>query len=127
MYCRKEVLVTIKPGMILNYQFLTVLHCDTYCDSAGFIFWSIGLVHTVYLYRNKSLASHWLMTVLDYGQIIYVHTTSRILKSLDVVCHCAIHFITGDGFLSYHFHLYWLSMSTRRAQHWFLITGYITL
>ncbi len=61
------------------------------------------------------------LSVLDYGDIIYMHASPSVLKPLDTIYHSAIRFITGDGFMTHHCHLYqnvgWTSLALRREQH----------
>ncbi len=47
-----------------------------------------------------------IMSVFNYGDILYKHASSIILKALNVVFHSALRFITGDGFLTHHCVLY---------------------
>ena len=83
-----------------------------------------------FLYRNKScfsvstrrsLVQSLILPVFDYGDIVYMHASSTVLKSLDTVYHSALRFITGDRFLTHHCVLYgrvgWPSLAARREEH----------
>ena len=64
------------------------------------------------------------LSVLDYGDIISLHASPSVVKPLDTIYHSAIRFITGDGFMTRHCHLYqnvgWTFLSLRREQHYIL-------
>lgn len=58
-----------------------------------------------FLYRNraclssinrKQIVQATFMSVLDYGDIIYMHASANTLKPLDAIYHCALRFITGE-------------------------------
>ena len=83
-----------------------------------------------FLYRNKScfsviarrsLVQSLILSVFDYGDIVYMHASSTVLKSLDAVYHSALRFITGDKYLTHHCVLYekvnWPSLAARREEH----------
>ena len=83
-----------------------------------------------FLYRNKFnfsrenrklLVQSTFISVLDYGDIIYMHAGDLVLKQLDSIYHSALRFITGDKFRTHHCTLYqsvgWSSLSDRRVQH----------
>ena len=87
-------------------------------------------VKLVFFYRNKScfswddrklLVQSTFMSVIDYGDIIYMHAGSATLRQLDTVYHSALRFITGDHFRTHHCTLYqavgWPSLTIRRTQH----------
>ena len=61
------------------------------------------------------------MSVFDYGDVLYMHTSPSTLKPLDAVYHSALRFITGDSFLTHHCILYeklgWPTLATLREQH----------
>ena len=42
------------------------------------------------------------MSVIDYGDIIYMHATASTLKSLDATYPCALRFITGASYRTHH-------------------------
>uniref|UniRef100_A0A673ZIM1 Reverse transcriptase domain-containing protein n=1 Tax=Salmo trutta TaxID=8032 RepID=A0A673ZIM1_SALTR len=79
-----------------------------------------------FLYRNraclsfvnrKQIVQATFMSVLDYGDIIYMHASANTLKPLDAIYHCALRFITGDSYKTHHCILYqhvgWASLSVR--------------
>ena len=83
-----------------------------------------------FLYRNRTCLSPTnrrqivqatFMSVIDYGDIIYMHATASTLKSLDATYHCALRFITGASSRTHHCVLYhnvgWTSLSVRLEQH----------
>ncbi len=55
--------------------------------------------------------------MLDYGDIVYMHASPTPLKPLDAVYHSALHFTTGDSYLTHHCILYeklgWSSLTSR--------------
>lgn len=54
------------------------------------------------------------MFVLDYGDLVYIHASLSILKSLDLIHYTAIFFISQ-------FHVSLCSVSENRTeQHWLL-------
>ena len=59
------------------------------------------------------------MSVLDSGDIIYMHAAASTLKPLEAAFHCALGFITADRFRTHHCVLYqkvgWASLSKKRA------------
>ena len=71
---------------------------------------------------RKRLVSATFMSVLDYGDVLYMHASSNSLHSLDTVYHGALRFITGFKSLTHHCLLYarvgWSSLSARRLNHW---------
>ncbi len=64
------------------------------------------------------------MSILDYGDVLYMHASSQNLHALDTVYHGALRFITGFKVLTHHCDLYervgWPSLSMRRLQHWYI-------
>ena len=46
------------------------------------------------------------MSILDYGDIIYIHAAASTLKLLDAIVHCALRLITGDSYRTHHCVLY---------------------
>ena len=61
------------------------------------------------------------LSVLDFGDIIYMHAFPSVLKPFDTLYHSSIRFIAGDGFMTHHCHLDqnvgWTSLALRREQH----------
>ena len=85
------------------------------------------------LYRNKACFPRFcrkriteavLLSVLDYGDVIYKNAAATTLKPLDAIYHSALRFITGDPYDTHHCTLYlkvgWPALSTRRDHHWFV-------
>lgn len=83
-----------------------------------------------FFYRNRACLSSphrrqiiqaTFMSVLDYGDIIYMHASTATLKPLDAIYHCAIRFITGDNYKTHHCILYqhvgWTSLAVRLEKH----------
>ena len=79
-----------------------------------------------FLYRNRSyfslisrkrIVESLILSVLDYGDIIYRHAAITTLKPLDSIYHSALRFITGDRYDTHHCVLYekvgWSSLSDR--------------
>jgi len=89
-------------------------------------------VKTGFYFRNKScftfsatkeLVEPSFQSVIDYGDILYMHETS-ILCSLDSVYYVSLCFITNAKSLTPHCILYdlvcWTSLTTHRQQHWYV-------
>lgn len=70
---------------------------------------------------RKRLVQSTFLSVLDYGDLIYMHSTSSLLKKLDVLYHSALRFITGASARTHHCTLYetvqWSSLFLRRKSH----------
>ena len=86
-----------------------------------------------FLYRNKCCFSFGarkkivqavLLSVIDYGDILYMHANSSSLKMLDSVYHAALRFVSNSGFRTHHCKLYekvgLSSLYTRRMEHWYM-------
>lgn len=73
-----------------------------------------------YLARRRLVQSTFL-SVLDYGDTLYMHSSLFLLKKLDVLYHSALRFITGASARTHHCTLYetvqWSSLSIRRKIH----------
>lgn len=71
----------------------------------------------VYLLKQKKFLS-----VLDYGDILYMYSTSQCLHALETVFHGALRFITNLKSLTHHCLLYslvgWFSFLIQRWMHW---------
>jgi hypothetical protein len=87
-------------------------------------------IKMVFLYRSRSCLSlhsrkqmiqSTLLSVPDYGHIVYMNAAATSLYLLDVVYHRALHFITGDNVSGHHCSLYqkvgWPSLMSRRLRH----------
>ena len=83
-----------------------------------------------FLYRNRSCFSYVsrktivqsvIMSVFDYGDVLYMHASCTTLRPLEAVYHSALRFITGDSYLTHHCVLYekvgWPSLTARREHH----------
>ena len=83
-----------------------------------------------FLYRNracfsyvsrKTIVQSVVMSVFDYGDVLYMHASCTTLRPLEAVYHSALRFITGDGYLTHHCTLYekvgWPSLAVRREHH----------
>ena len=66
------------------------------------------------------------LPVLDYGDMLYMHAPSTMLKKLDSAYHAAIRFVTGAGSRTHHCTLYqslgWTSLYKRRESHMLIFT-----
>ncbi len=51
---------------------------------------------------KKKLVAATFMSVLDYGDVIYIHTSSQSLHAIDTVYHGALRFITNLKTLTHH-------------------------
>lgn len=74
------------------------------------------------LCRNKACFPRTtILSRIDYGDVIYMHSASSSLKLLDTVYHAALRFITGHGVRTHHCSLYlkvgWSLLAMRRKQH----------
>lgn len=49
-------------------------------------------------FDNKKEVVQTILSVLDYGDIIYMHVAESTLKLLDAVFHCALRLITSNHF-----------------------------
>jgi len=61
------------------------------------------------------------MSVLDYGDVIYMHASIQCLKLLDTVYHGALRFITNFRALTYHCMIGLVGLSTRRLNNWHIL------
>ena len=77
----------------------------------------------------------FFLSVMDYGDILYMRASAATLKPLDAVYHSALRFITVDNDDTHHCELYakvgWPSLSIRRDGHWVLFifkafTGFLS-
>lgn len=71
---------------------------------------------------KRRLVATTFMSVLDYGDAIYMHVFIQSLKVLDTLYHGALSFITNCIVLTHDCSLYaqvgWSVLSTRRLNHW---------
>ena len=65
------------------------------------------------------------MSVLDFGDVVYMHASAQCVNSLDTVYHGALHFITNFKALTHRCTLYaqvgWSALTTRRLNHWHIL------
>ena len=75
-------------------------------------------------HAKKKLVEATFLSVIDYGDILYMHAPSSILRRLDSVYHASLRFITNAKSLTHHCILYemvgWTSLTIRRKQHWYI-------
>jgi len=61
------------------------------------------------------------MSILDFGDIFYMHANQSSLKMLDSVYHAALRFLTNSHFHTHHCSFYesvgWSSLHNRRLEH----------
>lgn len=76
------------------------------------------------LEARKKLVHATFLSVIDYGDVLYMHAASSILCKLDSAYHASLRFITKAKSLTHHCTLYqlvgWTSLSLRRQQHWYI-------
>ena len=70
----------------------------------GFYFIHINLVFLLFL--NKRLISASLITLFDYGDVLYMNACSTSLHMLDATYHRVLRFITGCKSLTHHCTMY---------------------
>lgn len=74
-----------------------------------------------FLFISRKIMVQSTMSVFDYGDGLYMHTSTNTLKPLDAVFHSTLCFITSDEFLINHCVLHeevgWPSPAFRREQH----------
>jgi len=70
------------------------------------------------LLARKKLVQATFLSVLDYGDVVYMHAASSTLHLLDSVYHCVLRFITNSGYRTHHCMLYelvgWTSLNLCR-------------
>jgi len=80
------------------------------------IFFSFG--------ARKRIIRSTFLPILDYGDVIYMHASTYLLKRLDGVYHAALRFITNACSRTHHCLLYnyvgWSSLCQRRKSHMLL-------
>lgn len=73
---------------------------------------------------KKQLVAATFLSVLDYGDLLYMHSSTQCLLKLDSVYHASLRFITNCRALTHHCELYsrvgWPSLTTRRLCHWYI-------
>lgn len=72
---------------------------------------------------KKRLVTATFLSVLDYGDILYMNASSSCLLMLDTMYHASLRFITNCRYLTHHCDLYlrvnWPSLAIRRQGHWY--------
>ncbi len=75
------------------------------------------------LKARKELVAATFLSVVDYGDILYMHEAKSVLRSLDSVYHSALRFIKAE-YSTHHCSLYslsgWPPLSIRRQHHWLI-------
>uniref|UniRef100_A0A8C7F2I1 K Homology domain-containing protein n=1 Tax=Oncorhynchus kisutch TaxID=8019 RepID=A0A8C7F2I1_ONCKI len=73
------------------------------------------------LMARKKLVQATFLSVIDYGDLLYMHATTSFLQRLDSVYHASLRFITNAKTLTHHCTLYqmvgWTSLYMRRKIH----------
>ncbi len=61
---------------------------------------------------RKTLIQATFLSMLDYGDILYMHANQSSLKMLDSVYHASLRFVTKSSFRTHHCSLYecWLAV-----------------
>ena len=72
---------------------------------------------------KKKLVAATFLSVLDYGDLLYMHTSAQCLHKVDTAYHASLRFITNCKALTHHCELYsrvgWPALATRRLCHWY--------
>ena len=72
---------------------------------------------------KKKLVAATFLYVLDYGDLLYMHTSAQCLHKVDTAYHASLRFITNCKALTHHCELYsrvgWPALATRRLCHWY--------
>jgi len=66
------------------------------------------------------------MSILDFGDIFYMHANQSSLKMLDSVYHATLRFVTNSNFCTHHCSLYESvgcpSLHNRRLKHLYIFS-----
>ena len=72
---------------------------------------------------KKQLFAATFLSVLDYGDLLYMHSSAQCLLKIDTVYHASLRFITNCKALTHHCELHsrvgWPALTTRRLCHWY--------
>ena len=72
---------------------------------------------------KKQLVATTFLSVLDCGDLLYMHTSAQCLHKVDTAYHASLRFITNCKALTHHCELYsrvgWPALATRRLCHWY--------
>uniref|UniRef100_A0A8K9XEK3 Reverse transcriptase domain-containing protein n=1 Tax=Oncorhynchus mykiss TaxID=8022 RepID=A0A8K9XEK3_ONCMY len=84
-----------------------------------------------FLFRKKAFFTHaakhtvvklTILSILDFGNVIYKIASNTLLSKLDAVYHSAIRFVTKAPYTTHHYDLYalvgWPSLHIHRQTHW---------
>ena len=84
-----------------------------------------------FLFHNKASFTHaakhtllklTILSILDFGDVIYKIASNTLLNQLDAVYHSAIHIVTKALYTTHHCDLYalvgWSSLHIRCQTHW---------
>lgn len=73
---------------------------------------------------RKKLVESTFLTIIDYGDLVYMHAASSVLRKLDSVYHAALRFVCGAEYRTHHCILYeslsWFSLYHRRNLHMYV-------
>ncbi len=74
---------------------------------------------------RKELVAATFLSVVDYGDILYMHAAKSVLRSLDSVYHSALHFVIKAEYSTHHCSLYslsgWPPLSIHRQYQWHIL------
>ena len=74
--------------------------------------------------RIEALIGAFVLSALDYGDVVYRHASATSLRALDAVYYSDLRFITEEAYNPHHCTLYekvgWISLSARHDLHLFL-------
>lgn len=138
--CRTEI---DHPILTLQGEFIERVNCYKYMgiwldDKLGFQIHIEKLLKKLrlklgFLFRlkkcfhfkaRKRIIQSCFLSVLDYGDVIYMHASLSSLKKLDYVYHAALRFVTSASSRTHHCILYglmgWSSLFQRRKVHMLL-------
>ena len=72
---------------------------------------------------KKRLVAATFLSVLDYGDLLYMNASAKCLHMVDTAFHASLRFITNCKPLKHHCELYsrvgWSALATRRLSHWY--------
>lgn len=75
---------------------------------------------------SRKIVQSPFLSVMDFGNVIYMHSPASTLKCLDIVYHSTLRFITGCGFRTHRCLLYekdgWQSLAAKRKTALHLFT-----
>jgi hypothetical protein len=73
---------------------------------------------------RKKLVESAFLSIIDYGDLLYMHAATTLLRKLDCVYHAALRFVSGAESRTHHCILYdslaWSSLHQRRKLHMYL-------